>query len=54
MARRKYFKRLADARKELTERRKTSTDVDIYKMHMGTRHHGEYAVCSYMEYLNTY
>lgn len=50
----KYFKKLSDAKKALAERKKTRTDVDIYKMSKGTRHHGEYAVCSYMEWLNTY
>lgn len=50
----KYFKTLGEARKALAERKKERTDVDIYKMHKGTRHAGMYAVCSYMEYLNTY
>lgn len=50
----KYYKTLSAARKALEERKKTRTDVDIYKMHKGTRHAGMYAVCSYMEYLNTY
>ena len=50
----KYFKKLSDARKALAERKKARTDIDIYKMSKGTRHSGEYAVCSYMEWLNTY
>ena len=51
---RKYHKTRHEAIKALDEMRKKKTDVGIYRMPPGTRHHGEYAVCSYMEYLNTY
>lgn len=52
----KYFKTLKEARKALAERTKGHADgwLGIHKMPKGTRHHGEYAVCSEMEYLNTY
>ena len=50
----KYFKTRSEAKKALEERRRSKCDVDIYKMPKGCRHAGEYAVCSYMEYLNTY
>lgn len=53
---RKYFKRSSDAKKALEERKryKTDTTLGIYKMPKGTRHHGEFAVCTYMEFINTY
>ena len=54
MRQRKYFKVLGEARKALKERSQTKRDIDIYKMPKGCRHSGEYAVCSYMEYLNSY
>ena len=55
MAQKKYFKSRSDAFRELQERKKAGrVDVGVYKMHKGTRHAGMYAVCSYMEYLNTY
>ena len=52
----KYFKSLKEARKALKERNKGHADgwLGIYKMPKGTRRHGEYAVCSYMEFINTY
>ena len=55
MTRRKYFDKLSDAKRALEERKREGrVDVGVYKMHRGTRHAGKYAVCSYMEYLNTY
>ena len=55
MARRKYYDKLSDAKRALaTLKQHGRVDVGVYKMHSGTRHAGMYAVCSYMEYLNTY
>lgn len=51
---RKYYKTRHEAIKALDAIRHTKVDIGIYRMPTGTRHHGEYAVCSYMEYLNTY
>ena len=52
MATRKYFKSRKEAIKACEERR--NPFIKVWKMPKGTRHHGEYAVCSEMEYLNTY
>lgn len=55
MAKQKYFKTKRAALAELDRRRKTGFCIDnVFKMQKGTRHHGEYAVCSGIEYLNTY
>ena len=56
MAQKKYFDKMSDAKRALEERRKNSgsASLGVFKMHKGTRHAGKYAVCSYMEYLNTY
>lgn len=53
---RKYFKTITEARKALAERKNKdcSCTDEIFKMPKGTRHAGEYAVCSHLEYLNTY
>jgi len=52
---RKYFKTLAAARKACEERRKGGDSLcGVYRMPKGSRHAGEYAVCDYLEYLNTY
>lgn len=51
---RKYFKRKADAIKACEERKQQHPGIGVHKMRKGTRHHGEWAVCSYMEWLNTY
>ena len=56
MAHRKYFKTKREALKECMYRNseRMRANLDVFKMPKGTRHAGEYAVCTYMEYLNTY
>ena len=57
MRQRKYFKSKKEALKECEERNKTfgsGRDIGVYKMPKGSRHSGQYAVCNYIEYLNTY
>ena len=55
MSRYKYFKKKTDALKALSERDPGRTKgLQIFKMQEGTRHAGEYAVCTELEYLNTY
>ena len=49
----KYFKTKKEALKACEERRKTNPAIGVFKMSKGTRHHGEYAVCSEFEWLNT-
>ena len=49
----KYHKTLKAARVALKETN-PAFGMHIYKMPKGTRHHGEYAVCDEMEYLNTH
>ena len=51
----KYFKTKAEAQRVCAERNKGKSIVwyHVFKMPKGTRHHGEFAVCSEMEYLNT-
>lgn len=52
---RKYFDTKAKAKKERDLRDKDGTQgLHVYKMPRGTRHAGKYAVCDYMEWLNTY
>ncbi len=53
---RKYFKSKAEAQRALDDRKRKSLSCydEIFKMPKGTRHHGQYAVCTYEEYLNTY
>lgn len=53
---RKYFKNKKEAIAECQQRNigKGIQWFKVFKMPKGTRHHGEYAVCSEMEYLNTY
>ena len=56
MARRKkYFdtKRQAIAACKLYELQ-GDYGLGVYKMPKGSRHSGKYAVCSYIEYVNTY
>lgn len=51
----KYFKSKREALKVCSERNK-GKGIEwwkVFKMSKGTRHHGEYAVCSEMEFLNT-
>lgn len=56
MANRKYFKTKREATKECMYRNteRMCQDLEVFKMPKGTKHAGEYAVCTYMEYLNTY
>ena len=57
MRQRKYFKSRKEALKACEERNKTygsGKEISVYKMPKGSRHSGQYAVCSYIEYLNTY
>lgn len=57
MTQKKYFKTKAEAVKACEERRKrfgASADLHVFKMPKGSRHAGQFAVCSEMEYLNTY
>lgn len=50
----KYYKKLSDARKALAIlKRSDLDDMGVYKMPKGSRHHGMYAVCSFMEWLNS-
>lgn len=53
---RKYFKSKAEAIKVRDERneREMTSRYKVFKMSKGTRHHGEYAVCTELEWLNTY
>ena len=57
MRQRKYFKSRKEALKAYEERNKTygsGKEICVYKMPKGSRHSGQYAVCDYIEYLNTY
>ena len=52
----KYFKTKREAIKERDARneRENTNRYGVFKMSKGTRHHGEFAVCTEMEWLNTY
>lgn len=52
----KYFKSKNEAFKACEERNAThgTSYFHVFKMPLGTRRHGQYAVCSELEYLNTY
>lgn len=53
----KYYKTKAEANKARLERERVTGwfgILHVWKMPKGTRHHGEFAVCSELEYLNTY
>ena len=55
--RRKYFQSKKEALKACEERNKTfgsGKEISVYKMPKGSRHSGQYAVCDYIEYLNSY
>jgi hypothetical protein len=54
--RRKYYKILAEARKACDERnaREGYASCGVYRMPKGSRKAGWYAVCSYIEFINTY
>ncbi|WP_304999328.1 MULTISPECIES: hypothetical protein [Bacteroidales] len=53
---RKYFKSKTEAKQALCDRKRNNVSCcdEIFKMPKGTRHAGQYAVCSHMEFLNTY
>ena len=52
----KYFKSKNEAFKACEERNAThgTSYFHVFKMPLGTRRHGQYAVCSELEYLNIY
>ena len=52
----KYFSTKKEALKVCAERNKEKSIeyYKVFKMSKGTRHHGEFAVCSEFEWLNTY
>lgn len=51
---RKYYKTLSEAKQAHAVAVITNPCIRIFKMPKGTRKHGWYAVCSEIEYLNTY
>lgn len=53
---RKYFKSKSEANKARTARNEEKhTDMyHVYRMPKGSRKAGWYAVCTYIEYVNTY
>lgn len=55
-ATKKYFKTKKEAVEVAKERRKINNTyaIQVFKMPKGTRHHGMYAVCTYLEFINTY
>ena len=56
MRQRKSFKSKKEALKACDERNKTfgsGKEIGVYKMPKGSRHSGQYAVCTYIEYLNS-
>ena len=54
--RRKYFKNKKEAIQTCKERNteERTSRYKVFKMSKGTRHHGEFAVCTELEWLNTY
>lgn len=50
----KYHKTLKEARQALKEAITRNPSLQIYKMPKGTRKVGWYAVCTDIEFLNTY
>jgi len=50
----KYYRSKAEAKKACSERQQRNPGIGVYKMPKGSKHSGEYAVCDYTEYLNTY
>lgn len=52
----KYFATRKEANKERERRLKLDpfSDIHVWKMPKGSRRAGHYAVCSELEYLNTY
>ena len=55
MRQRKYFKSRKEALKAWEEGKKTrGNGTEVFKMPKGSRHSGQYAVCTFIEYLNSY
>lgn len=54
MATKKYYKTRQEAIKACKERQLTDPFIKVWKMPKGTRHHGEYAVCNEITFLNIY
>lgn len=50
----KYYKSRKEAINACNDRKRLDPSLRVWRMPKGTRHHGEYAVCNEMEYLNTY
>ena len=56
----KYFKTRIEARKALAERKAKDPNgistygLNIFKMPRGTRHAGQFAVCTHLDWINTY
>lgn len=52
----KYFKTKKEAVEVAKERRKIKDTcmISVFKMPKGSRRHGMYAVCTYLEFINTY
>ena len=52
----KYFKTKKEAIEVAKERRKINNTytIQVFKKPKGTRHHGMYAVCTYLDFINTY
>ena len=51
----KYFKSKAAAKRVAAERNGNGAPIiGVFKMPKGSRHAGMFAVCSYLEWLNTY
>lgn len=51
----KYYKTKSEANKAKQARDAQGfIGLHVWKMPKGTRHHGEFAVCTELEYLNTY
>lgn len=51
---RKYFTSKKEAVSACEARRISNPCLRVWKMPKGSRHKGQYAVCSEVEYLNTY
>ena len=52
--RRKYFKSRTEAIKACEEQNKPyGKGIEVHKMPKCSRHSGQYAVCDYIEYLNS-
>lgn len=56
MTRKKYFKSKAEANKACAARNEAEHTYlfQVFRMPKGSRHPGQYAVCTYLDYVNTY